>query len=199
MQEGLRLVLGNPVLSALALGAITRSFFGGTFAALYGLYVIRVLKVTPAVFGLLVGMGGVGALLGAFLAGPLARRCGIAPVLIGSTLLSSALMLATPLARGPQVVVVLLLMFSQLLGDCAYEVSIIHSTSLLQVLVPQSSLGRASAGMQFLTSGMVPLGALLSGVVAAMLGMRVTLLIASLLAFLLSSAWLIFSPLRRGL
>ncbi len=196
MREGLRMVLENPVLRAIALSTSTRSFFGGTFAALYGLYVIRVLKVTPALFGVLVGMGGVGALLGAFMARPLVRRCGIGPVLIGSTLLSSALLLTTPLATGPQVGVVLLLLFAQLLGDCAYEVYIIHSTSLLQMLVPQGSLGRASASMQFLAGGMVPLGALLAGVVAEAIGMRATLLIASLLAFALSSAWLIFSPVR---
>jgi MFS family permease len=197
VREGLRMVLSNPVLRAIALSTSTRSFCGGTFAALYGLYVIRVLKVTPSVFGVLVGMGGVGALLGAFMARSLVRRCGIGPVLIGSALLSSALMLTTPLASGPQLLVVLLLMLSQLLGDCAYEIYIIHSTSLLQMLVPQGSLGRASASLQFLAGGMVPLGALLSGVVAGMIGMRATLLIASLLALLLSSAWLIFSPVRR--
>ncbi len=68
--------------------------------------------------------------------------------------------------------------------------------SLLQTQVPDRFLGRASASMQFLVEGMVPVGALLAGIVAEVIGMRSTLLIASLLAFLLSSAWLIFSPVR---
>ncbi len=124
-------------------------------------------------------------------------RFGIGRVLIGSALLSSALMLLTPLASGPQIVVALLLLLAQLPGDCAYEVYTIHSTSLLQILVPDHLLGRASASMQFLVGGMLPLGALLAGVVTEAIGMRATLLIASLLAFSLSSAWLIFSPVRR--
>jgi MFS family permease len=197
MEEGLRLVLGNPVLRAIALSSSTRSFFGGTFAALYGLFLIRELSVTPTFLGILIAAGGVGALLGAFMARPLVRRFGIGKVLIGSTLLSGAMMPLTPLAGGPWIMVALMLLLAQLVGDFAYEVYNIHTVSLLQTLVPDRFLGRASASMQFLVEGMVPIGALLAGLVAEVIGMRPTLLIASILAFLLSSALLIFSPVRR--
>jgi len=197
MREGLRLVSGNPVLRAIALSSSTRSFFGGTFASLYGLFLIRELNVTPTFLGILIGAGGVGALLGAFMARPLVRRFGTGKVLIGTTLLRGVTMPLTPLAGGPWIMVVLMLLLGQLVGDFAYEVYNIHTMSLLQTEVPDRFLGRASASMQFLVEGMVPVGALLAGIVAEVIGMRPTLLIASLLAFLLSSAWLIFSPVRQ--
>jgi hypothetical protein len=62
-------VLGNPLLRATTAALSLRAFFGGAFATLYGLYVIRQLGVTPAIYGLLVTMGGLGTLIGALLAG----------------------------------------------------------------------------------------------------------------------------------
>jgi MFS family permease len=197
IKDGLHLVLGDPVLRAIALSSGTRSFFGGTYATLYGLFLIRELRVTPTFLGILVASGGVGALLGAFMARPLVRRFGIGKVLIGSTLLSGAMMLVTPLASGSEIGIALMLVPGQLVGDFAYEIYNVHTVSLLQVLVPNRFLGRASASMQFLVGGMVPIGALLAGIVAEGIGMRSTLLIASVLSFLLSSAWLICSPVRK--
>ena len=60
--EGLRAVLKNPLLRALAVSAGIFSLFGNFIGALYALYVIRQLGA-PAIFlGLLVATGGVSAL-----------------------------------------------------------------------------------------------------------------------------------------
>ena len=53
MTEGLRLVMGNPVLRSLAYTAGTLDFFGGCFVV-YELFAIRELNMTPALVGLLV-------------------------------------------------------------------------------------------------------------------------------------------------
>jgi hypothetical protein len=50
--------------------------------------------------------------------------------------------------------------------------------------------------MQFLIGGVAPLGALLGGWLGEVIGMRPTLGIA-IGGLLLSTLWLIFSPLRR--
>ncbi|MBI4640198.1 MAG: MFS transporter, partial [Candidatus Tectomicrobia bacterium] len=49
--EGLRVVLGNPLLRAIAGSSSTFNFFGGFFGALYGLYAIRELGIEPAILG----------------------------------------------------------------------------------------------------------------------------------------------------
>ncbi len=194
IREGLRLVLGNPLLRSVAVSSAIRNFSGGAFAALYGLYVIRVLRVTPALYGLLVTAGGVGALLGAFAAGHFVRRFGIGRVLIGA-LLFSPISLLTPLATGPHIVVYAMLFTSQLVGDFGLEIYFISEVSLLQMLVPDHSLGKASASMRFLIEGMIPVGAVLAGILGTTWGMQPTLL-AGCTGFCLAALWLIFSPLR---
>src|SRR6202043_1509842 len=55
---GLHLLFSQPVLRTLARAALIRSFFGGAFAALYTLYVVRTLHVSVTGYGLLVTLGG---------------------------------------------------------------------------------------------------------------------------------------------
>lgn len=197
MQTGLRLLLGNPVLRAITLSTGTSNFFGGAFAALYGLFLIRELAVTPALYGVLVTFGGIGAFVGAFAASRLVRRIGLGRTLIGAVLLSGAASLLTPLAGGPRIVTIAMLMASQLVGDFGREIYFINAVSLRQSIIPNHLLGRVNASAQFLTEGIWPLGAILAGLLGETIGMRYTLLIGAGLGFLLSSAWLLFSPLRQ--
>ncbi|HEX6480959.1 MAG TPA: MFS transporter [Ktedonobacteraceae bacterium] len=197
MREGLRLVLGNPLLRATTAALSVRAFFGGAFATLYGLYVIRQLGVTPAIYGLLVTMGGLGALAGALLAGRIVSRFGLGRTLIGAMLLSGGVSVLTPLAGGPKLLVVALLMTAQLVGDFGMEVYLIHAVSLRQSMIPDRFLGRANASANFLVGGMLTIGALLAGLVGGMIGMRLTLLIATIAGLLIASGLLLFSPVRR--
>ncbi len=197
MQTGLRLLLGNPVLRAITLSTGTSNFFGGAFAALYGLFLIRELAVTPALYGVLVTFGGIGAFVGAFAASRFVRRIGLGRTLIGAALLSGAASLLTPLAGGPRIVTIAMLITSQLVGDFGREIYFINAVSLRQSIIPNHLLGRVNASAQFLTGGIWPLGAILAGLLSETIGMRYTLLIGAGLGFLLSSAWLLFSPLRR--
>ncbi len=196
MQTGLRLLLGNPVLRAITLSTGTSNFFGGAFAALYGLFLIRELTVTPALYGVLVTFGGIGAFVGAFAASRFVRRIGLGRTLIGAMLLDGAASLLTPLAGGSHIVIIAMLITSQLVGDFGSEVYSINAVSLRQSIIPNHLLGRVNASAQFLTNGIWPLGAILAGLLSETIGMRYTLLIGAGLGFLFSSAWLLFSPLR---
>jgi len=195
INSGLRLVLHDPRLRALALGTATRAFFGSFFGALYALYAIRMLGITPAVLGILIGLGGVGALPGTLLAGPLARRYGIGATLIGSFLASTLFAFLIPLAPGPGLLAVACLAIAQLFGDSALAVYLVTEVSLRQVITPDHLLGRMNASVGFLVGALVPLGALLGGALGGRLGVRATLLVAAL-GGLCSVGWLFWSPLR---
>jgi hypothetical protein len=65
-----------------------------------------------------------------------------------------------------------------------------------QSLVPATMLGRTNAGMQFLSQGVAPVGALLAGILGGMIGLRLTILIG-VLGVILAGAWLLFSPVRK--
>ena len=196
MSAGLRLVLGNPLLRAVAISSALRNFSGGAFAALYGLYVIRTLGVIPALYGVLVTAGGAGALLGALFAGRILRRFGTGRTLIGALLISALASFLTPLAAGAHVVVVIILLLGQFVGDFGLEIYFINEVSLLQTIIPDEYLGRASASMSFLVNGMVPIGALLAGFLGASWGLHPTLLMGAI-GMCLSAVWLICSPLRN--
>ena len=68
--------------------------------------------------------------------------------------------------------------------------------SLRQAITPSHLLGRVNAAMHLLFSGIMPLGALAGGAIAQAIGVRTTMLLGAL-GFLLSTLWLVFSPVRR--
>jgi MFS family permease len=195
MWEGLQVLWRDGRLRALAISAGMRNFFGGAFATLYTIYVVRDLGVTPLVYGILVTMGGVGALLGAFVAPRAARRFGLGKLLITSLLIDGGMALCTPLAAGPLLIVIVLLIVSQLVGDCGAVLHSVNEVSLRQTIVPERFLGRVNASMHFIGTALGPLGAILASVCSELVGVRPTLFVGAV-GILCSFVWLLFSPVR---
>lgn len=193
IRGGLRLVFTDPYLRALAGSSATFSFFGGFIGALYALYVVRELAISPAVLGILIGAGGVSSLVGATLTGWLSRRFSLGAVLIGSRLFSSLASLLIPLASGSYATILLFLLLAQLFGDALLTVYMINALSLRQAITPDHLLGRMNASMDFLIMGLGPLGLLLGGLLGELIGVRMTLVMA-VIGGLTGCLWLIFSP-----
>jgi MFS family permease len=194
--EGLRSVLGDARLRALLGCSMTRNLGGGFFVALYDLYLVRDLGFSPALVGLTVGVGGIGALAGAFLAEPLVRRWGMGRVLLGAQIISSVVGISVPLAHGPLAITVPVLMASQL-SDVAYAVYAINETSMRQSIVPERLLGRVASSFNLLTTAALLLGTLLGGVIGDAWGARTALALAVAIG-MGGSLWLLASPFRRG-
>jgi MFS family permease len=72
----------------------------------------------------------------------------------------------------------------------------VHVYAIRQVLTPDHLRGRTLAAYQLLVAGVIPLGALVGGFLGGHLGLRPTLLLATL-GLLSTSFWLIASPVRR--
>lgn len=189
LREGLGFLLGDTRLRALLGCTMTHTLGGGMFYALYELYLIRDLGYTPALVGLTVGMGGVGSLLGAFLAEPLARRLGIGRTLLGAQLVFSLSNVVIPFLHGPVAVTLPLLMLTQF-ADLSYTVYAIHQTSLRQTIVPEHLLGRIASLFTLLTTATLLLGALAGGAIADSWGARLALGAAVVIG-MLSSLWLL--------
>jgi predicted MFS family arabinose efflux permease len=163
--------------------------------SLYVLYAIRVLGLSPALLGGIISIGGASALCGAFITEPLVRRFGVGPSLVGSALLTGLSALLNPLAHGATSVAVIYLALAQI-NDAGWVVYTVNETSLRQAIVPTRLLGRVNSAMHLLFRGLIPLGALAGGALAAVIGVRPTMFIGSI-GFLLSALWLVFSPIRR--
>ena len=71
----------------------------------------------------------------------------------------------------------------------------VNGVSLRQAATPDRLLGRVNATMRFMRPGLVPLGALLGGLVAERYGLRASVLVAGV-GTLLAVLWVLFSPIR---
>ncbi len=193
--NGLHLVVRDPVLRALVGSAGTYEFFGSFFGALYGLFVLRTLGLSPLVLGLLIGSGGIGALLGGLLVDRLARRFGMGPTMTAGLLAAGLLTLLIPLAGGPPLLAVGLLLTAQVLGDLGLAIYFILGLSLRQSVAPPHMLGRVNASTQFLLGGAATLGLFTGGMLGQFLGVRPAVIVAGI-GIQLAVLWLLFSPVR---
>jgi len=196
IREGLAVITSSPILRTLIIaGANIGLFTGGFRGALIVLYLVE-LGVSPVAFGVIYGVGGAAALVGAVLARRTARRLGIGPVLVGSQLLAAALALVVPLAGfvPPDARLAFLIAGQIGLGLVAPTWAVVGG-SLQQAVTPDRLLGRVNATQHVVLGGMNPLGAIVGGAIASIAGVQVTLVLAAMGAAL-SAAILASSPVR---
>ena len=194
VREGLAVAFGQPILRALLLSAATQSITNGIIGTLYALYMVGTLGISPLAVGLIVGVGGVSALGGAFLAEPLTRRYGIGRALIGSRLVGFVFNSLMVLAFGPHALVLVLLVLSQA-ADATWTIYAITETSLQQSITPNRLLGRLHASIRFITALLLPVGGLLGGYLGQTIGLRAAIGVGLLIGAA-ATLWLIFSPVR---
>jgi MFS family permease len=193
--EGLRVVIGNPLLRAIAGCTGTSNFFGGVSFAVLVLYITRGLGFGPGVIGLVFAVGSVGLLVGALFARRVAGWLGVGPAIIASMALSCVTTFLVPLAHGPAAIIVLLLVTSQFVGGIGTTIYNITQVSLRQAITPDHLLGRMNATMRFIVWGVLPLGGLIGGMLGGLVGLRATLLVGAI-GQTAAIFWPLFSPLR---
>jgi len=196
IREGLAVIAADPRLRALIIGMALRSFIGNFYAALYDIYLIRDIGLTPALLGVVVSAGGVGALIGALTADRIQRRFGVGRTITGSLIVSAAAGILTPLSLWLGALAPVALIAAQIIGDGAMLIFFINETSLRQIIVPDRLLGRTNATFAFLAQGISPVGALVAGGLATVFGAQVTLWIA-VSGILVTALWVARSALRR--
>ena len=195
LTSGLRVIRADRRLLALAAGSAHRSFFGWFFGAVYALYAIRVVGTGTAILGVTVALGGVGALVGALVVRRVTARIGIGPsIVVGAVVASSSMLLIWLAGSTPLVLGIVLLMMSQLIGDSAETVASIGETTLRQTITAGPLLGRVTASMTVLGTGVGTLGMLAGGILGEWLGLTATVAIAAL-GSLSGCLWLVASPL----
>ena len=196
--EGLETIARDPILRTLIIGVSLRSFFGSFFAALYSLYAIRELDVSPALLGIVISAGGIGALIGAVTAGRVQSRLGLGRTLTWTLAVGAVANLLIPLAAlfGSPLAAAFVLIAAQIVGDAAMLVYGINEISLRQTIVPDRLLGRTNASFGFLEQGIAPFGAIVAGALASVIGAQATLGIA-VAGFLITALWMLRSPLRH--
>lgn len=194
LSEGLRVIWTHPMLRALLLRATSAFLAMGVVFPLYLLSAIRVVHLSTSALGLVIGLGGAGSLLGAWLSARVSERYGTGPTFFTTALLTGMAQLLIPLAAQMPQFGLLFLSCQQLFGDCVFMIYFVNETTLRQRLAPEAALGRVNAAMQLASRGMLPIGALVGGYLADQIGIPQTLWLGAG-GTLLSCLWLV--PLRR--
>lgn len=194
MAEGLRYVLGHPLLRPITLCTGTANLFGGVLAAVSVLFLARELGQPPAVIGLVLAAGSAGGLVGALTAGQWIRGLGQGRTVVTSLLVSGPVALVLPLTTtGAGLAWFALGTAAVAYGGVVYNVA---QVSFRQTVTPDHLLGRMNASIRFLVWGTIPIGGLLGGALGELAGLRATLLVAAV-GLLLCPVWVLASPLRR--
>jgi MFS family permease len=193
---GLRFSAFDPIIRPTLLAAATINFFNFAFSALFILYATRYLGVSPGTLGLALGVGAIGGLLGAVVAGPIGRRIGVGPAYALGCVLFPAPLVLIPLVSGPPEVILGALLLSEFGAGLGVMILDVNAGAIIIARTPDRIRARATGAFRTLNYGIRPIGAFLGGVVGSAIGVQETLLITAI-APLLGVLWLIWSPVIR--
>ena len=155
-------------------------FFYSLSNAIAPLFILKELNVPPALFGVVLAIGGVGALIGSIAAPMASRYLGRGRALAINVFFASLLVIFIGLSPNAYFFVAV----SVLIG---FTISVwnILLMSLYQSLIPPELYGRIHGARRTIVWGLMPIGALLGGVIARG-GLRLPFLIGGSIATLIS-------------
>jgi len=193
--QGVRFVLGQPLLRRTAGFAATTQLCMSAVLAVYVLYLVDDLGLSPVVIGIVGIAAAPGTIVGALAASRLVGRWGLGPTMSVAAWLPGLGVVLIAVAGTVPVVAVVLLMagwFALGLGSI-YDIS---EVSLRQATTPDRLLGRVNATRHVAFFGVMPIGALLGGVLGAAIGLQATIVVGAC-GLLLAPLWIVAGPIRR--
>ena len=192
--EGLRFAWRDPYLRAMtAFSSLANLALTGTDALLV-VFLVRTVGLSPAVAGLVMASLGAGGVLGALAARPMGRRLGTARAMLVAVPVGLCFALLLPLAdKGPRLAFASVAMTCV---GCVIAITNVIADSFMQAYVSPGILGRVTSATRAVMFAMMPVGALLAGVLATALGIRAALWI---LTALIAASGLTFllTPMRQ--
>jgi MFS family permease len=174
LAEGWRYFRQDPLLRVLA-GLV--AVFAWCQALVLGplvLYALDALGLTGVGYGLLVGVAALGNVVGGVAAGRLDRRLGAAVLVPVAGAVAGVAYLGAAGAPGP-----VLAGLALLVEGMAVSVGNAANLAVRQRIIPAALLGRVGNIFRFFIYGVMPLGALVGGIVAEGIGLRAPFVVAA--------------------
>jgi len=196
IRHGLRLVRHDRVLRAFAIAQMLLAAQWGVFGAVFFLFALEDLGLSPAIVGLVAAVGGGSSFIGALVATRSTRRWGIGRVAIAGALLAALGNLFIPLApAGLPLIALLCLLAQQLIADSAETVFDVTEVSVRQTFVRDRELGRVASTFRVLAVAAQLLVTIAAGLLAEVIGLRATAFLAPI-GGVAATAVLWWSPVR---
>ncbi|MEX2646217.1 MAG: MFS transporter [Gaiellaceae bacterium] len=187
LREGIRYVFRQPYLRALTLSIGASNLFTFMVIALFMVYAVRRLGLSPELIGLVFTVANVAALAGAVVSSRVVARFGLGRTIVVTSMLASVSWLSVPLA--PPSNPLPLIIAGALLGPFFGVMFNLNQLSLRQAITPERLLGRMNAVVRFMYWGTMPIGSLAGGALATVVGIRPTLFVG------IAGGTLAFAPL----
>ncbi|HUZ54948.1 MAG TPA: MFS transporter [Streptosporangiaceae bacterium] len=180
LTAGARFIKDSAIVRASLSAVAVINFFNFVFFALFVLYATRYLHVAPGLLGLVLGIGAIGGVLGALVTKRLAAWLGVGRVYTISCLVFTAPLVLVPLAGGPRLLVLGMLMAAEFISGFGVMVLDISVGAIFSAVIPDHLRSRVSGAFQAVNYGTRPLGALAGGFLGTLIGLRPTLWIAAI-------------------
>lgn len=181
---GFRAIAKRRALLSITLAVGTFYLTAGAFGALYTLFMLNELGLSPTFMGVIISVGGASALVGSLAARPLAGRIGFGPALVLGFAVALAGMLMLIPAAFAGAWAPAFMIAQQLLGDAGFMIFMILSTSLSQKLLPEHEIARANGFNQAMSGFAMTASTLGAGAIAEAIGVRETMVWAAALGTL---------------
>ncbi len=196
VREGLRIVLHHPYL-APALRCVTWvNAFTFMVSAVVLVFANRTLGLSAGTIGLALGIGAVGGVAGALSAAPVARRIGAGRTIAVGALLFTVPLAALALAGGSRLSAAAVLATVEAVSGFGVMLFDVNLNAVQAVVTPDAARGRVVGAFTSINYGIRPVGAVVGGLLADLIGVRPTLLIGGL-GGALAVVWLLGTPLVR--
>lgn len=192
--EGLRHVFGHPVLRAQILCMGAAGLFAHAFEAPLYVFAYDRLHLSPGLLGAILTTEGAGAVVATFFTARVTRRLGVGPTIALLDGMSIALTALIPLAIFVPPAALLFPLFTFV--GVGGTIGNIAQVTLRQSLSPPHLQGRMTAVFRTVFWGTWPLGSLLGGIVAGVIGASTTIWASALLA-LAANMTILLTPLWR--
>ena len=195
--EGMAWLWTHPLLRAISLTLLINIAGSSMTYAVYVLFFVATLGITPVQLGFVFVASGIASLAGAVLSRPLVRRGWLGQLMAGGAVLVVVGQCGALVAAfgPPALALPILIAFSAILG-CALMVYNVNQQSIRQAVTPDRMLGRVQSSIFVLAGVAQVAGSVAGGTIGQSYGLRAAIVVGSVIC-VTSALPSVFGPLRR--
>ena len=177
-----RYVWTHPLIRPITVSTALSNLSFAMYAPMMLLFIVRDLEASPVALGVALSMGSVAYLAGAAITDPVVRKVGLGRS-IGLSLLLNAGGLVVLFAQ-PGLVGLALASMSWAASSVLIPIYNSAQLTLRQTITPSELMGRMNAGVRVVAHGAEPIGGLLAAGIGILIGARLTIGVAVVIAVL---------------
>jgi len=195
---GFRLIWKQAPQRVVLLAATAYNFFDSWILAVFAVYALQVLDMSPALLGLVFVLPVIVGIVGSVFADRVTQSAGLGKTITASFGLIAVAGLALPLSgltSGVPAAVIVSVVFA--VFEICIVVNLIIGRTMRQALFPAQHLSKVAGTARFMSWGVDPVGALAGGAVAGLLGLQASVAIGSA-GFVVGALVCVSSPALRA-